>query len=146
MGLLRHPFDLLSGPWSGRWIQRGNQGRETLDLVFQSGNLMGYGTDRDGEFQLNGTYTPAGAAEFGKVYTRPVGPVPVRMTYRGQWNGRSIVGRWADDLAPGNEGPFRMWPGRGPDPGETLEEEADLPADRELAVVAAVQAQETLRR
>jgi hypothetical protein len=132
MGLLRHPFDLLSGPWSGRWIQGRSQGRETLDLVFQSGNLMGFGSDRDGAFQINGTYSSSGSAEFGKVYTQPVRPVPARMTYRGQWNGRCLVGRWTDDSDPSNEGPFRLWPGAGPDPGEELDEAADLPNELEL--------------
>ena len=127
MGLLRHPFDIMSGPWSGLWIQGPDRGHESLDLVFVSGNMMGLGSDRDGAFQMNGTYTPSGVAEFGKVYTRPTRPVPARMIYRGQWNGRCLVGRWTDDSDPSNKGPFRMWPGTGPDPGQVLEETADLP-------------------
>lgn len=135
MGLLRHPFDLLSGPWSGRWAQGREQGRERLDLIFLAGNLMGYGSDQDGAFQINGTYSPEGAADFGKVYTHPTRSVPTRMTYRGQWNGRAIVGRWSDDQWPGNAGPFRMWPGKGPDPGTVLEAAADLPGEAELVRV-----------
>lgn len=137
MGILRHAFDLLSGPWSGRWIQGRSQGRETLDLVFQSGNLMGFGLDRDGAFQIHGTYTPSGSAEFGKVYTHPVRPVPARMTYRGQWDGRFLVGRWFDDCDPSNEGPFRMWPGSDLDLDQILEEMADLPCDLEQVPVKA---------
>lgn len=136
MGLLRHPFDLLSGSWSGLWIQGPERGHESLDLVFQSGNLMGFGSDRDGAFQISGTYIPTGVAEFGKVYTNPTRVVPARMTYRGQWNGRCLVGRWTDDSDPSNEGPFRMWPGTGPDPGHVLEEAADLPNELELIPAA----------
>ncbi len=132
MGLLRHPFDLLSGPWSGLWIQGHERGHESLDLVFQSGNLMGFGSDRDGAFQISGTYTPSGAVEFGKVYTQPTRPVPIRMTYRGEWNGRRLAGLGFDDAWPDNAGPFRMWPGSGADPGEVLEEEAEPP--RELQI------------
>jgi hypothetical protein len=136
MGLLRHPFDLLSGPWSGRWIQGPEHGDENLDLVFQSGNLMGFGSDRDGAFQISGIYSPSGAAEFGKVYTKPTRPVPARMTYRGLWNGRCLVGRWTDDGRPDNAGPFRLWPGTGPDPDDILEAEADPPRERALDLVA----------
>jgi hypothetical protein len=136
MGLLRHPFDLLSGPWSGRWIQGPEHGDESLDLVFQSGNLMGFGSDRDGAFHISGIYSPSGAAEFGKVYTKPIRPVPARMTYRGLWNGRCLVGRWTDDGRPHNAGPFRLWPGTGPDPGDILEAEADPPRERALDLVA----------
>lgn len=132
MGLLRHPFDLLSGHWSGRWAQGREQGRERLDLIFLAGNLMGYGSDQDGAFQINGTYSPEGAADFGKVYTHPTRSVPARMTYRGQWNGRSLKGLWFDDAWFGNAGPFRMWPGAGPDPGEVLVEEVDRPREIQI--------------
>lgn len=146
MGLLRHPFDIMSGPWSGLWIQGPDRGHESLDLVFVSGNMMGLGSDRDGAFQMNGTYTPSDVAEFGKVYTDPTRVVPARMTYRGQWNGRCLVGRWTDDSDPSNKGPFRMWPGTGPDPGQVLEETADLPTELELALIRPVFTPATLSR
>ncbi len=141
MNLLRPTFDLLSGPWSGLWIQGPERGHESLDLAFQSGNLLGFGSDRDGAFQINGIYTPSGAAEFGKVYTKPTRVVPAHMTYRGQWNGRCLVGRWTDDSDSRNEGPFRMWPGTGPDPREVLEEEADLPKALERIPVTTLSSQ-----
>lgn len=128
-------LDRLSGPWSGLWFQQQSQGRESLDLIFQDGHAMGFGTDRDGEFQYSGTYDADGGVVLGKVYTRPSRPVPARMTYRGRWNGRRIEGRWNDDRYPDNAGPFRLWPGTGPDPGEVLEAEADLEEERPLVLV-----------
>ncbi|BDU68724.1 hypothetical protein GETHOR_08250 [Geothrix oryzae] len=118
-------LDLLSGPWSGLWRQAfREQGRESLDLVFQNGQVMGFGIDNDGEFQYAGTYEE-GLIFLGKTYTRPNKGVPTRMTYRGQWNGRRILGTWSNDNWPDNAGPFRFWPGIGPDPGEVLEEALD---------------------
>ncbi|GLH65989.1 hypothetical protein [Geothrix edaphica] len=126
-------LDLLSGPWSGSWRQVSREeGRESLDLVFQQGQVLGFGTDNDGEFQYAGTYEQDGRVLLGKTYTRPNKGVPARMTYRGQWNGRRILGTWTDDRRPDNAGPFRFWPGTGPDPGEALEEARDL--DREADI------------
>lgn len=135
MGTGATSLDRLSGPWSGLWFQRQEQGRESLDLVFQDSHVLGIGTDRDGEFQYAGTYGPKDTVCLGKVYTRPNRGVPARMTYLGRWNGRSIQGRWSDDRYPDNAGPFRLWPGTGPDPGEGLEAEADLEEEPSLAVV-----------
>ena len=118
MGLLRHPFDLLSGPWSGHWIQGRHPGRERLDLLLLAGNLMGFGADQYGRFQVHGAYTPQGIAEFRKIYTKTSRPIPARRTYQGQWDGRALVGRWSEDDASGQEGPFRLWPGEGSDPDE----------------------------
>ncbi len=131
-------LDLLSGPWTGVWRQGGsNQGKESLDLVFQDGQVLGFGDDKDGQFQFTGTYNGTGGVCLGKVYTRPIGLVPARMTYAGQWNGRRILGTWSDDSSKYNAGPFRMWPGNGPDPGEVLEAEEDLPEAIELELVLA---------
>jgi hypothetical protein len=128
-------LDLLSGPWTAVWQQGLNVGKELLDLVFQEGQVIGFGSDRDGEFQYAGMFTSTGAVQLGKVYTRPSGPVPARMTYLGQWNGRRILGRWVDDRNSGNAGPFRMWPGHGPDPGEVLETSAEPGFEAELVAV-----------
>lgn len=130
-------LDLLSGPWSGIWHQgKHNQGKESLDLVFQDGQVIGFGSDCDGDFQYAGAFMQSGGVTLGKTYTRPFIPVPARMTYVGQWNGRRILGTWADDIDPGNSGPFRMWPGNGPDPGEVLETAADPGIEAELVTVA----------
>ena len=132
------PIDLLSGPWTAVWQQGANQGKELLDLVFQEGQVIGFGSDRDGEFQYAGSYSSIGNVNLGKVYSRPVGPVPARMTYLGQWNGRRILGRWLDDWDSTNAGPFRMWPGHGPDPGEVLETAAEPGIEAELVAVQAL--------
>ena len=128
-------LDLLSGPWTAVWHQGPEMGKELLDLVFQEGQVVGFGTDRDGEFQYAGSFTPTGTVQLGKVYTRPSRSVPARMTYIGQWNGRRIQGRWLDDRSANNAGPFRMWPGHGPDPGEVLEAEAEPGLESELVAV-----------
>jgi len=126
-------LDQESGHWSGSWRQDSREeGRESLDLVFQQGQVLGFGTDNDGDFQYAGTYEEDGCVLLGKTYTRPNKRVPARMTYRGQWNGRRILGTWTDDRWPDNAGPFRFWPGTGPDPGEVLEEALDL--EREAAL------------
>ena len=130
MGPAPRSLDLLSGPWSGRWRQIfREEGRESLDLVFQQGQVLGFGTDNDGEFQYAGTYEEDGRVLLGKTYTRPNRGVPPRITSRGQWNGRRIQGTWTDDRHPDNAGPFRFWPGTGPDPGEVLEAARDLGGD-----------------
>lgn len=135
-------LDLLSGPWSGRWRQiYREEGRESLDLVFQQGQVLGFGTDNDGEFQCAGTYENDGSVLFGKTYTRPNKGVPARMTYRGQWNGRRILGTWTDDRWPDNTGPFRFWPGTGPDPGEVLEEALDPAVEASLLPLLATHPQ-----
>lgn len=128
-------LELLSGPWTAVWQQGPNQGKESLDLVFQDTQVIGFGSDRDGDFQYAGTFSPTGNVTLGKVYTRPSGPVPARITYLGQWNGRRILGRWLDDWDSTNAGPFRMWPGHGPDPGEVLETEAEPGLEAELVAV-----------
>ncbi len=128
-------LDLLSGPWTAVWQQGTEMGKELLDLVFQEGQVVGFGTDRDGEFQHAGSFTPTGTVKLGKVYTRPSRSVPARMTYLGQWNGRCILGRWVDDRSSTNAGPFRMWPGHGPDPGEILGTEAEPSLEAELVAV-----------
>ena len=129
------PMDLLSGPWTAVWGQRRHPGKELLDLVFQESQVLGFGSDRDGEFQYAGTFSSTGQVNLGKVYTHPVGPVPAHMTYLGQWNGRRILGQWVDDSDSFNAGPFRMWPGHGPDPGEVLESEAEPGLEAELVAV-----------
>ncbi len=131
-------LDLLSGPWTALWKQGPDQGTELLDLAFQEGQVLGLGSDRDGTFQYTGTFTPAGQVELGKVYTTRVRMVPARMTYIGQWNGQHILGRWADDCNDLNAGPFRMWPGQGPDPGEVLETAAEPGLEAELVAVQAL--------
>ena len=131
----RQLLDLLSGPWSAIWHQGHNHGREALDLIFQEGEVMGIGSDRDGDFQYSGAYDGSGGIELGKVYTRSTRCVPARMTYTGQWNGRRILGRWVDDRSLTNCGPFRMWPGHGADPGEALMEEAEPGMEVELVLV-----------
>jgi hypothetical protein len=132
-------LDLLSGPWTGVWRQgESNQGKESLDLVFQDGQVLGFGDDKDGQFQFTGTFDGTGGVCLGKVYTCPIGPVPARMTYAGFWNGRRILGTWSDDSCRYNSGPFRMWPGNGPDPGEVLETGADIPEEAELELVHAL--------
>ena len=129
-------LDLLNGPWTAVWHQgRNNVGKEVLDLLFQEGQVVGFGSDCDGDFQYAGWFTPSGTVQLGKVYTRPSRPVPARMTYLGQWNGRRILGRWVDDQCSTNNGPFRMWPGHGPDPGEVLETAAEPGLEAELVAV-----------
>ncbi len=128
-------LDLLSGPWTALWQQRRKEGKEWLDLVFQEDHVLGFGTDPNGEFQYAGSFSSTGQVNLGKVYTHPLGPVPARMTYLGQWNGRRILGRWVDDSDSFNAGPVRMWPGHGPDPGEVLETEAELDLEAELVSV-----------
>lgn len=125
----------LSGPWTAVWKQGPKQGKESLDLVFQEGHVLGFGVDCDGEFQYSGTMAESGAVALGKAYTRPRIPVPARMSYVGQWNGRRILGTWTDDQNRWNNGQFRMWPGNGPDPGEVLETEASPDLEAELVPV-----------
>lgn len=135
MGPAPSLLELHSGPWSAIWHQGHNQGREALDLIFLNGEVMGFGSDRNGDFQYSGTYDGSGGIELGKVYTRVTRCVPARMTYTGQWNGRRILGRWMDDRSLTDCGPFRMWPGHGPDPGEVLMKEAEPGQEEELVHV-----------
>lgn len=41
-------LDPLTGPWSGRWRQDfREEGRDSLDLVFQQGQLLNLGIDSE---------------------------------------------------------------------------------------------------
>ncbi|OQA34897.1 MAG: hypothetical protein BWY56_01814 [Acidobacteria bacterium ADurb.Bin340] len=119
-------FEGLSGPWKCRWTQRGRTELETLDLVFQDGQVLGFGSDPDGEFQYSGQSHPDGSVSLTKVYTSPLIQVPSSLTYIGAWDGRRIAGEWMDDMYPGrNHGPFRMWPGKQAEP--SIEEAKEEP-------------------
>ena len=121
-------FDDLSGPWKCRWTQRWRTELETLDLVFQGGQVLGFGSDPDGEFQYSGQIHADGLVSITKVYTNPLIRVPASLSYVGTWDGRRILGKWMDDAHPArNHGPFRMWPGKQDEP--SLEETKKKPLE-----------------
>lgn len=107
---------LPSGPWRCRWVQGHRSEIESLSLTFTNGRVQGTGVDADGFFEYVGSVYADGSLSLTKTYAQPFIPVPPALSYIGRWDGRCASGQWIDDQDPTNNGPFRMWPGHGPEP------------------------------
>ena len=123
-----------SGPWVGFFLQRELPGRHLMELrlTFKDGRMTGEGRDRVAEFVITGHYSVAdGKCRWTKRY---VGRHDV--SYTGYNEGKGIWGTWQflpkDSLHVHPTGGFHIWPeGMGDPTGESLSEEADLPAPAE---------------
>lgn len=132
-------LDHLSGPWRCRWTQHRRSATEDLALTIAGGKVSGSWDHLDGVFDYSGAIHEDGTATLTKVYSLPTIVVPPSLTYIGRWDGRCIAGRWIDDLDPSwNNGPFRMWPGEGPDPGLSSVRSKDLEGSPEAELALCI--------
>jgi hypothetical protein len=123
----------LSGPWQGWSIQDGVRISERLMLHIKDYRISGTGTDKDGEFEVVGSYAPKGTSvELTRRYTRTTEPsqdgVGIPYDYAGNWDGALIFGRWCPRGRNWYGGPFEMWPddGSGEDYLRRLVNEVEL--------------------
>ncbi|MFO0970058.1 MAG: hypothetical protein U0793_31285 [Gemmataceae bacterium] len=126
-----------SGKWTGFFLQKELPGKQRMELIlaFSAGTMTGEGRDRVGEFLIRGRYeVETGRCRWTKRY---VGKHDV--FYKGYGEGKGIWGTWeipATAVSHGYKGGFYIWPEGLADPsGDTLKEEAPVPADAELVSV-----------
>ncbi|HMS54502.1 MAG TPA: hypothetical protein PKA27_03805 [Fimbriimonadaceae bacterium] len=111
-------FNDLSGPWQGWSIQDGLRISERLVLSIRENRISGTGSDKDGEFEIVGTFSPRNSkVELTRRYTVTTEPsqsgVGIPYDYEGQWDGALVFGRWSPRSTPWYGGPFEMWPDDG---------------------------------
>lgn len=104
-----------SGPWAGWSIQDGLRITESLELRFSGGVVEGTGCDKDGDFQITGSYDSArNIVRLTRRYTWTTEPsqegVGIPYEYNGTWDGAVVSGRWNPRTSPWYGGPFEMWP------------------------------------
>jgi hypothetical protein len=110
-----------SGVWKGFYLQYWMPGRHAtdMDLTFEDGRLTGSGSDRVGQFTIDGTYDLAtGQCRWVKQY---VGRHSIE--YSGLNEGRGIWGVWELPQLGGllkDRGGFHIWP-----EGSDVAEESD---------------------
>jgi hypothetical protein len=99
--------DFPTGPWTGYYrYPNGERGQQDLRLVFQSGKMVGAGTDELGPFVISGSYSETqkeaqwvkGYPDGHTVFYRGFREGPVE----GLWGEWSILGNWS--------GGFHIWP------------------------------------
>ncbi|MEZ0326539.1 MAG: hypothetical protein ACAH95_11600 [Fimbriimonas sp.] len=123
----------MSGPWTGLSVQDGLRISEAIQLSIRSGSISGSGTDKDGDFELTGSYHErTQRVQLTRRYTYTTEPsqegVGIPYDYDGVWDGSMVSGRWqmrmltgrqsADHFGPLLGGPFEMWPNREEDQHE----------------------------
>ena len=106
---------MLTGPWNGWSIQFGIRISESIVLKIDSGRISGCGHDKDGDFDVAGTFSQkTQLVMLTRRYTWTSEPtqsgIGVPYDYLGHWDGTLVSGRWHPrwDLADG--GPFELWP------------------------------------
>ncbi|OJU62476.1 MAG: hypothetical protein BGO01_08330 [Armatimonadetes bacterium 55-13] len=132
-------FNSLSGPWIGWSIQDGLRITESIRLTIQKGIISGSGTDKDGEFELQGAYIERGQKVLmTRTYTRTTEPsqegVGIPYEYVGSWDGSFVSGRWHPRWNQYYGGPFEMWPA---DATEELRIELQIEVEEEAPLVGA---------
>jgi hypothetical protein len=118
-------FNELSGPWTGLSVQDGIRISEAIQLHISSGQIAGNGTDKDGDFELVGTYHErTQRVQITRRYTWTTEPsqagVGVPYDYDGTWDGAMVSGRWCHRTYRPMNGPFEMWPNRDEDRQELM--------------------------
>jgi hypothetical protein len=125
-------FNELSGPWTGLSVQDGLRISEAMHLSIRSGSISGTGTDKDGDFELTGSYHErTQRVQLTRRYSRTTEPsqagVGIPYDYDGTWDGAMVSGRWHMRNYPPMGGPFEMWPSREEDQHELrIELEEDV--------------------
>jgi len=104
----------------------------SLALTFADGRLTGTGSDRVGDFTLDGTYDlTTGGCRILKLYD---GAHSVVYDGRNEGDGMWLWGLW--DIRGWDRGGFHLWPEGEEDPtGRTLKRENELPAPKRNARV-----------
>jgi hypothetical protein len=115
----------LSGPWAGWSVQDGIRISESIHLVIRAGHLSGVGSDKDGDFEVQGGYNVrSNRVQLTRVYTYTVEPsqegVGIQYDYEGTWDGEMVAGMWHPRAHPSYGGPFEMWPKKEEQTLETL--------------------------
>jgi hypothetical protein len=110
-------FNDLSGPWTGLSTQEGVRLSESISLTIRAGQISGSGTDIDGDFDLDGTYTEGTqlvrlTRRYSRVTDPNRGTPGLPYDYMGRWDGAMVTGMWRQRDFPANGGPFEMWPSR----------------------------------
>ncbi|MBL8047732.1 MAG: hypothetical protein JNJ45_03525 [Chthonomonas sp.] len=105
-----------SGTWLGWSVQWGNRITETLHLNINGGRIVGVGSDRDGDFEVIGTFGTDGNVSLTRRYTYTTEPsqggVGIPYLYQGKWDGAVVSGNWCTAVNPMRDGgAFEMWPG-----------------------------------
>ena len=72
-----------------------------LTLTFKSGKISGQGTDRVGDFVMEGLYGTEDV-QISKHYRGSL------VEYLGKWDGQLIYGKW--NIQSRLEGEFEIWP------------------------------------
>ncbi|MDX2064523.1 MAG: hypothetical protein SFX74_02150 [Fimbriimonadaceae bacterium] len=103
-----------SGSWLGWSIQDAVRISESMRITFAPGEFAGEGTDKDGDFVLQGTFDADGNVTIDRRYTRTRSQNPETTVwvypYIGRWDGTFISGFWHYPLGEAEGGPFEMWP------------------------------------
>lgn len=96
-----------SGPWTGFYTQPGDGRfhRQSLDLTFRRGRMIGRGQDDIGAFLIGGHYD----LESRRVWWTKSYPGSHSVYYSGVQQGRTIQGDW--NIPPHYRGGFSIWPG-----------------------------------
>jgi hypothetical protein len=110
-------FNQLSGPWVGLSTQFGHRIPEDIILHISHGRILGTGTDKDGNFDLQGSYdSKTQRVTLTRRYSWTTEPsqdgVGVPYHYDGIWDGELVSGMWHCRPDPQNNGEFEMWPAR----------------------------------
>lgn len=116
-------FNQLSGPWIGLSTQDGIRIQEAIRLFISDGRIEGTGTDKDGDFELVGSYHARDEqVRITRRYTRVTNPwqegIGYPYDYEGIWDGAMVHGRWHARGNARTNGPFEMWPSREEDQQE----------------------------
>jgi hypothetical protein len=123
-------FNSLSGPWLGWSIQWGNRISERMTLEIREGRISGSGSDRDGEFEIVGSYSErTQMVSLTRRYSWTTEPtqsgVGIPYDYSGPWDGSFVSGMWRPLLSHDDGGPFEMWPASAFDLKELAIEQED---------------------
>ena len=112
---MRELSEELSGAWSGWSIQDGIRITESIELVIRGGLLSGVGHDKDGDFEIAGSYqVRSHRVTLTRRYVHTTEPsqegVGIPYDYEGLWDGTLVAGLWHPRSHPSYGGPFEMWP------------------------------------
>ena len=126
-----------SGRWVGFFLDKRLPGRHQMELLltFRQGDITGEGRDLIGQFIVRGRYT----IDDGKCHMHKRYVARHDVYYEGFAEEKGIWGNW--QLLPPEvygivKGGFHIWPEGMSDPTQqTLKEEADVPAPKEMAGV-----------
>jgi hypothetical protein len=124
-----------SGKWIGFWVQRVILGRQymNLQLMFAANRVSGEGSDRVGDFLINGEYD----LRDGRcvMHKRYVEAHDVLYEGKNEDDGLWLWGLWS--IRSFDRGGFHLWPAGENDPtGRTLSAELQQPRERRRVKLA----------